>query len=612
MKNVFLTALLLAMFFRFGMTQTFPYDIQLEAFTIPGLNGVHSYAGAESAGKWLIISGRTDGMHRGGGGQNNPPFPASNNNTTIYVVDPVAEQAWSTSLSSLPISIQDQMCSTNTNFYQDGNTLYIIGGYGENSSGNHVTYDYITAIDVPSIIDNIINGNSITNDFIQLQDNRMKIAGGQLGKIGSTFYLVGGMELTGLYSMNVNPIYSSEIRNFEIVNNGSSLTINNYSTQPDAEFHRRDYNLVPQIFPNGDFGYMVSSGVFTPSDGVYYNPIEIDANGYTVIPTATFKQEFSHYQSAKLALYSTTDNEMHSIFFGGIAQYYYDSNGNKIDDPDVPFVKTISRVTRDANGVYSESVFSTEMPVYLGAGSELFLDENLPSLGHGILDMDNLPASPITVGYIFGGLQSNAADIFPSNTSNSSASNTIYRVKLVSAAPLPIELVRFQGEAPPTANCSKATVKLIWETASEINASYFEVERGKYGNFERIGSVVATGGPATTQHYSFVDENPIQGAAYYRLKMIDRDGSFKYSDILHIESCKTGELEIAPNPTSGRLFIRGNLDKVKMELMDADGRRYDFQTRNVNGGLQLDMSGFPSGIYFIKTSRGESYKVIKE
>ncbi len=591
--------------------QTFPYEIQLESFTIPGLNGVHSFAAGESGGKWVIISGRTDGMHRGGGGANNPAFPASNKNTTIYVVDPVAMLSWSTNLSSLSTNLQDQMSSTNTSFYQDGDYLYIVGGYGTDNTGNHVTYGYITGIHIPNIITHIMNGTSITGDFIQLADNRMKIAGGQLGKIGNTFYLVGGMELTGRYTMMVDPIYSSEIRKFEITNNGSSLVISNYSTLSDTEFHRRDYNLIGQIFPDGSFGYMVSSGVFTPTDGVFYNPIEIKSTGYTVIPEATFKQEFSHYQSAKLAMYNPTDNAMHSIFFGGIAQYYYDANGNKINDSDVPFVKTISRVTRASSGAYSESVFSTEMPVYLGAGSELFLDETLPMSGHNIIDMSQLSGSPITVGYIFGGLLSNAADIFPMNTSNSSASNVIYRVKLVNPT-LPIELDNFDGVVNLDSDCDNARVTLNWSTLSETNAKAFIVERGKYGNFEKIATIATKGESRQPQQYTFVDKNPLRGRAYYRLKMVDGDNSFTYSDIITVSSCDRELLEFHPNPTNGALFVMGKLDNLALKIFDANGTEFPVKSQYVNNGLRLDMSGFPSGVYYVVTDTKDSYRVVKQ
>ena len=57
--------------------------------------------------------------------------------------------------------------------------------------------------------------------------------------------------------------YSNQIRKFTIDNSGSNLSYANYETITDAvHLHRRDYNLVPQVFPNGELGYTISSGVF--------------------------------------------------------------------------------------------------------------------------------------------------------------------------------------------------------------------------------------------------------------------------------------------------------------------------------------------------------------
>ncbi len=609
-KSLFLTGFF---FMLIGMTnaQSFTYDIALKSFTIPGLDGVHSYAAGESGGKWLIISGRVDGMHRGGGGPNNPAFPSSNSNKTIYVADPEAMQSWSTDFTGLSTSLQDQMSSTNTNFYQDGDYLYIAGGYGQDNAGNHVTYGYLTAINVPNLIDHIINGTSITGDFIQISDSRMQLAGGQLGKIGDYFYLVGGMELQQRYTQMVNPAYSSEIRKFKILNDGTNISITDYTATSDPEFHRRDYNLISQIYPDGSYGYMVSSGVFTPSDGVFYNPIEIKSTGYTVIPEATFKQEFSHYQSAKLAMYDPDNNEMHSIFFGGIAQYYYDANGNKIDDADVPFVKTISRVTRNSSGVYSESVFSKEMPVYVGAGAELFLDETLPVSGHGIIDMSQLTGDSITVGYIFGGLEAGAADVFPMNTSNSVAANTIYEVILVNNS-LPIELLNFSGKINNYKSCDDARVTLSWTTLIEINSESFEIERGKYGNFNRVATIKAAGNSKQKQNYTFTDKAPLRGNAYYRLKMFDKDGSFKYSNVINIFGCSNKSLEISPNPTLGNLFIAGEVSGLEFQIFNGKGKYFKPIYQKVNGGIYMDLRTYPMGVYFIKTNKGETYKILKQ
>lgn len=84
------------------------------------------------------------------------------------------------------------------------------------------------------------------------------------------------------------------------------------------------------------------SGVFQPIvDLPYLNSVTIDSQGYTI--DNSFQQYYNHYHCAVLPMYSASNNEMHNIFFGGIAQYY-DDLGVLVQDNNVPFVKTIARV----------------------------------------------------------------------------------------------------------------------------------------------------------------------------------------------------------------------------------------------------------------------------
>lgn len=70
-------------------------------------------------------------------------------------------------------------------FYQDENTLFIIGGYGFSTSANdHVTFANLTSIDVPGVINAIVSGTSISGYFKQITNNNLAITGGQLGKMG--------------------------------------------------------------------------------------------------------------------------------------------------------------------------------------------------------------------------------------------------------------------------------------------------------------------------------------------------------------------------------------------------------------------------------------------
>ena len=99
--------------------------------------------------------------------------------------------------------------------------MIIIGGYSFAASANdHVTFDKLTSIDVPNLIQAIINGNSISNHFKQISNPIFQNTGGQLGKIGNEFYLIGGHTFTGRYNPNNNPTfvqtYQTKIQKFSI------------------------------------------------------------------------------------------------------------------------------------------------------------------------------------------------------------------------------------------------------------------------------------------------------------------------------------------------------------------------------------------------------------
>ena len=122
---------------------------------------------------------------------------------------------------------------------------------------------------------------------------------------------------------------------------------------------------------------------------------------------------------------------MHTVFFGGIAQYY-DSAGVRIKDDNVPFVKTIARVTRDGDGNMTEHKLPVEMPAFLGAGSEFIRADNLPEYANEVIKLDEIKADSILIGYIFGGIRSSEPEIFWSNNGTQSAANSeIYKVFLL-------------------------------------------------------------------------------------------------------------------------------------------------------------------------------------
>ena len=162
---------------------------------------------------------------------------------------------------------------------------------------------------------------------------------------------------------NSNGVYTRQVRSFDIVDDGANLSITNVSTStPDDDYRRRDLNIFPVLRPESggpEPGLLVLSGVFTPTNGAWTVPVEIDANGNPTMddPTdpSTFKQGFNGYHSAKLGLYSAASGEMHEVLFGGISLQFRDEvTGNIETDNNFPFVNDISSVMIDADGNYSQ------------------------------------------------------------------------------------------------------------------------------------------------------------------------------------------------------------------------------------------------------------------
>lgn len=118
--------------------------------------------------------------------------------------------------------------------------------------------------------------------------------------------------------------------------------------------------------------------------------------------------------------------------------------------------------------------------------------------------------------------------------------------KTTSGGPLPVTSLTFNAQK------SNNQVLLTWETSQEINSDKFEVEHSKEGSFfNSFATVKAVGNSSTKTKYSTIHCCPEEGVNYYRLKLIDRDGSIKYSEIRKVVFETITVMSIYPNPTSG-------------------------------------------------------------
>ncbi len=424
-----------------------------EAFTvhvipssITAVPATHSGAFASYNGKWIFIGGRIDGMHLMQIGQ---AFPTYGRNDSIFLVDPITNTYASVTAKTLPGFTYEALCSSNMEYYQDGQYLYMIGGYGsEDSSTNWITFPSLISVDLNCLVNVISSSSPISSCFRQLIDSNLAVTGGGLEKLDSTYYLVFGHRFDGRYSNPPTTFftqkYTHEIRKFGIVDNGISLSLNNYSVLTDTNlFHRRDFNLVPQIYPNSDRGFTVFGGVFQKNiDRPFLTPIDISAAGTQ--HQSSFNENLNQYTTAALPIYDSLHNFMHTIFFGGISQYQWDSvSMTLVEDTLVPFVSTISKVTRDSAGNLAESFIQESMPALKGSNAVFITDPMVMSYDGKIINLNALTGNT-RIGFIAGGIHSdlpNVANLDPIGMSRpNSVLYEVYVDKTVNAIPeLPVK-----------------------------------------------------------------------------------------------------------------------------------------------------------------------------
>lgn len=150
-------------------------------------------------------------------------------------------------------------------------------------------------------------------------------------------------------------------------------------------------------------------------------------------------------------------------------------------------------------------------------------------------------------------------------------------VEHLGSPPLPVELSGFSASV-----LSEKEVMLNWTTETEVSNYGFEIQRRTFGDIEwtRIGFVAGHGNSNSPKHYSFTDGNPINGSKFnYRLKQIDTDGQFEYSDLVEVEIVPT-KFELSqnyPNPFNPSTVIEFSLPEdvsnVKLSVYNELGEK---------------------------------------
>lgn len=159
-------------------------------------------------------------------------------------------------------------------------------------------------------------------------------------------------------------------------------------------------------------------------------------------------------------------------------------------------------------------------------------------------------------------------------------------------ATLPVKLTYFNAN-----EIAANTVKLSWQTAQEVNSNYFALERSIDGTvFNALATVEAKVNSGVAQNYEYLDVKPVQGKNYYRLKMVDKDGTFEYSGVKMIDISHA--FSISPNPTKNIVNIYG-ANARQAQVIDTYGKVVMAKALKA-GNNTISVGRLTAGVYTVK------------
>ena len=172
----------------------------------------------------------------------------------------------------------------------------------------------------------------------------------------------------------------------------------------------------------------------------------------------------------------------------------------------------------------------------------------------------------------------------------------VARFLLPEGGSLPVSLLDFTG------TLQNKSILLRWKIATEKDLAKYVIERSPDGSgFLPINSVEPKNSGSFTRDYSIVDDQPFQGVNFYRLKMVDMDGKFTYSNIISVKINTGNKLQIFPNPVQRILFVEatGVNEKALVQIVDAGGRKMKEMKVSLTGqtSFSIDVSSLPGGFY---------------
>ncbi len=380
----------------------------------------------------------------------------------------------------------------------------------------------------------------------------------------------------------------------------------------------------PFLFDAIIFGDKFLFTAFTTAEG-----FELWSSDGTQNGTALFKDFITGPESSTPILMpdfnSNFANSHTQLFNGSIFFNLANTTGAElwITDGTLAGTKLVKAVNSNANDRITDyfytttGIFFSQFPT---SGDQLWQSDG-SATGTQLIKIINPATNPgnASSSIIFQFVYNNQLYFGGDDGDNTTGLLDLYKID-ATVSPLPVNLFNF------TAVLQTKSVQLNWSTATEINSSYFNVERSKDGTrFESLGQVNAGGVSVDVQKYRY-DDNKAYSAGvstlYYRLQMVDKDGSFKYSAILPVRlKDALFEISLMPNPARQQLnvnFAVNGAQKILIRIVDMKGNpvyQQNFDAGQASYQQNINIGRMAKGTYYLQLvteKEKKSLKFIKE
>jgi hypothetical protein len=229
--------------------------------------------------------------------------------------------------------------------------------------------------------------------------------------------------------------------------------------------------------------------------------------------------------------------------------------------------------------------------------------------GHSDVAIVNVACSPVGVNPFSGGNEDGHSDVAIVNSACTSVginpfsggnedgySDAVITVTNCIVV-LPVQLLYFNS------SCETNSVQLNWATQSERGNNYFLLERSDDNlQFEVIAKLNGSRQSNSLRNYSFVDLNPIQGKAFYRLTQVDYDGKSEHINLITTDCMQDAlaSIVISPNPNTGNFVIKGFGESADLSIYNSIGEVV-YQTKMQADQMDLKLNKISSGLYYVVT-----------